>query len=58
MEKRFSVYVSKEGKEALEKILAFNPKELKRDIVSELLIIESKKYKGRKPSKKVKSTVG
>lgn len=51
MERRF-IYVNEKGKEALEKISAFNPDKTKRDLVSDLLIAEAKKYKGRKPVKK------
>lgn len=50
MKERLSIYVTEKGKEALEKIYAFNEGKLKkRDIASDLLIAEAKKYKGRKP---------
>lgn len=49
MVERFFVYVNAKGKEALNKIWAFNQEKRKRDIVSDLLIEEAKKYKGRKP---------
>ena len=50
MKERLFIYVTEKGKEALEKIYAFNEGKLKkRDIASDLLIAEAKKYKGRKP---------
>lgn len=49
MAERYFTYVNQKGKEALEKIWAFNQEKKKRDIVSDLLIEEAKKYKGRKP---------
>lgn len=50
MKEKFFIYVTEKGKESLEKIYTFNEGKLKkRDIVSDLLIEEAKKYKGRKP---------
>lgn len=53
MKERFFIYVTEKGKEALEKIYAFNEGKLKkRDIASDLLVEEAKKYKGRKSARK------
>lgn len=51
MEKRIVINITEKGKEALEKIAAFNPDRSKKDIASGLLIEAAKGYKGRKPAK-------
>ena len=49
-ERFFYLCNRKKAREALEKIYAFNEGKLKkRDIASDLLVAEAKKYKGRKP---------
>ena len=52
MSERFVLNVNMKGKEAIDKIAAFNPDKPKIQIVSEILIEAAKAYKGRKPKPK------
>ena len=53
---RFVLNVTMKGKEALERICAFNPDKPRIHLVSEILIEAAKAYKGRKPIKKLTKT--
>lgn len=51
------IYVSSEAKEAFERIAAFNPEKTKKQVASEIIMAEVKKYKGRKPPKASRKAV-
>lgn len=45
------VYINDKAREALDRIMAFNPTEVQRDVLSSLILEKVKEYKGKKPPK-------